>query len=117
MGPKIEAGKKYKTRCGYEARIYCVNAGGDYPVHGAYKIEGHSWLLVRWKADGKAMSTGEDFELDLMLDDIASYRAECRQYREALEDCRVLLADVHLTSTAQKIIERISRGLNYADNE
>ena len=36
---KIEMGKEYRTRCGYEARIYATDGSGDWPVHGAYRKE------------------------------------------------------------------------------
>ena len=48
----IDMNKKYKTRDGRKVRIYAVDGGGDYPVHGAIKEEG-VWLFESWASDGQ----------------------------------------------------------------
>lgn len=48
---KIDINKKYRTREGYEVRIYAVDGGGDYPVHGAIRT-GDKWESKSWKSDG-----------------------------------------------------------------
>jgi len=54
----IDPAKKYRTRDGREVRIYAVDGGGEYPVHGATKINGE-WLANGWTACG-----GHDVEVD-----------------------------------------------------
>lgn len=47
----ISMDKQYRTRDGREVRIYAVDGGGFYPVHGAYLYD-DEWILCRWAADG-----------------------------------------------------------------
>lgn len=47
----ISLDKQYRTRDGKEAKIYSVNNGGDYPVHGAVKF-GDQWYQECWTKDG-----------------------------------------------------------------
>lgn len=47
----IELGKKYRTRDGREVRIYALDGGGDWPIHGAIKC-GYLWTLTSWGAYG-----------------------------------------------------------------
>ena len=54
----IDPKKTYRTRDGREVRIYAVDGGGEYPVHGATKINGE-WLANGWTACG-----GHDVEVD-----------------------------------------------------
>lgn len=45
----ISMDKKYRTRDGREVRIYAVDGGGRYPIHGAYyreKLE--TWIPCCW---------------------------------------------------------------------
>lgn len=49
---KIEMGKTYKTRDGREVRIYAVDGGGLYPVHGAVLHDGE-WNPESWSVDGR----------------------------------------------------------------
>jgi hypothetical protein len=46
----IDMSKKYRTRDGREVRIYAVDAGGDYPVHGAVLKAGTdgNWTARTW---------------------------------------------------------------------
>ena len=47
----IDKSKTYVTRHGSPVRIYCTDAGGAHPVHGA--IEAHGlWLPFSWRKDG-----------------------------------------------------------------
>jgi len=47
----IDINKKYKTRDGYEVRIYATDGYGPYPVHGAIKTE-RVWSMACWDRDG-----------------------------------------------------------------
>jgi len=57
---KIEAGKTYKTRGGKDAFVYCVDAPGEYPIHG--RVDN---LFRCWTANGKWINHVED-DNDLM---------------------------------------------------
>ncbi len=62
----IEAGKFYNTRDGRRARIYAIDSGGDFPVHGAIFDEGH-WLLPDgWKLSGRYYSEDAGSQEDLV---------------------------------------------------
>jgi len=63
----IELGKQYQTRDGCEARVYAVDGGGDYPVHGAYVNE-HGWITSIWCKDGRSSmsSPSRDEPYDLV---------------------------------------------------
>ncbi len=53
MTDLIDINKKYRTKDKYEAVIYTINAGGLYPVHGAYRISGNeNWKMCQWTARG-----------------------------------------------------------------
>ena len=54
----IELGKQYRMRDGRDVRIYAVDGGGEYPVHGATKLNGQ-WLSQGWTECG-----GYDVEVD-----------------------------------------------------
>lgn len=47
----ISMDKQYRARCGYEVRIYAVDGGAKYPVHGAIFINGE-WELHYWDKNG-----------------------------------------------------------------
>ena len=54
----------------YEARIYATDAGGKYPIHGAWKIKSQPyWVQETWTIDG------------------LSYPDEGEQYRDLLPQC------------------------------
>jgi hypothetical protein len=40
---KFDPNKTYKTRSGFPYRNYCTDAGGDYPIHGAFLSNGKWW--------------------------------------------------------------------------
>jgi len=51
---KIDITKQYKTLSGLPARIYAVDGGGNYPVHGAiYNLETNTWRQETWSNDLK----------------------------------------------------------------
>ena len=57
---KIDINKKYKTRSGLPVRIYAVDGGGEYPVHGAvYNAEYDKWDIETWRID---LRCGKDNE-------------------------------------------------------
>jgi hypothetical protein len=37
---------------GFPIRIYCTDAGGQYPIHGAFMLNGH-WHVKCWREDGR----------------------------------------------------------------
>jgi hypothetical protein len=47
----IDIDKKYRTRDGREVRIYALDGGGNYPVHGAFKSH-TGWVVRHWPQDG-----------------------------------------------------------------
>ena len=46
----IDINKKYRTHDGREVRIYAMDGGGNYPIHGAVMEDG--WKQYRWLPDG-----------------------------------------------------------------
>ena len=44
---------KDKTHGGFPVRLYCEDAGGVFPIHGAYLWRG-SWYIKAWGSDGKS---------------------------------------------------------------
>jgi len=55
----ISKDKKYRTKSGREVRIYAVDGGGRYPVHGAIFVDG-TWSQENWKSDGSNIDSLED---------------------------------------------------------
>lgn len=53
----IDRNKQYRTRDGREVRIYAVDGGTEYPVHGA-EWTGVSWRIKSWMADGRLTNQG-----------------------------------------------------------
>ena len=63
---EIEMGKQYKTRSGRDVRIYAVDGGGGYPVHGSYNI-GAGWQPAAWTSNGLfRVGDANGNELDLV---------------------------------------------------
>lgn len=58
----IDKSKQYRTRDGREVRIYAVDGGGDWPVHGAY-VDGDTWRIRSWTADGCIYNQKTDADL------------------------------------------------------
>lgn len=52
---KIKKTGSYSTRSGLPVRIYAVDGGGLYPVHGAIKVK-YSWSHEGWTESGKYIS-------------------------------------------------------------
>jgi hypothetical protein len=59
----ISMDKQYRTRCGYEVRIYATDHFGYYPIVGAI-LCGKNWVPVNWRLDG--VSSPTDNSLDLI---------------------------------------------------
>ena len=60
----IDPKKTYRTRDGREVRIYAVDGGGEYPVHGAYYYNGNRWYQCSWSETGGVhMSHTTDYDL------------------------------------------------------
>ena len=61
---------KGRTRAGHVVDIYRTDAGGQFPIHGAYKA-GDEWIPMAWRVDGlinPAVTTNIDLvELDGVL--------------------------------------------------
>jgi hypothetical protein len=50
----IDINKKYRTAWGQEVRIYAVDGGGNWPVHGAMKNgRDNIWVVTSWDVNGK----------------------------------------------------------------
>lgn len=59
----ITMDKKYQTKSGSEVRLYAIDAGGEYPVHGAVK-SGEEWISMTWDSTGNfAAYTNSDCSL------------------------------------------------------
>ena len=63
----IELGKQYKTRDGREVRIYAVDGGGRFPVHGSVKFSGTAWTPNEWTETGSHLGDPEFRISDLDL--------------------------------------------------
>lgn len=57
---KIEVGKFYKTRDGRKVRIYAMDAGGNYPVHGAILDSDGTWFMENWYGEGLFLKSHEE---------------------------------------------------------
>jgi hypothetical protein len=62
MTNKIDINKQYKTRSGLPVRIYSVDGGGGYSIHGAY-LSDDGWNIESWDNDGNCYD-------DIGLDDL-----------------------------------------------
>lgn len=70
---KIGLNKKYRTKSGLEVKIYSVDNGGMYSVHGAIKLDS-VWRISNWLSNGinsndsefslVEVSPYEDFKID-----------------------------------------------------
>ena len=50
----IDINKKYCTAWGQEVRIYAVDGGGNWPIHGAMKNgRDNIWVVTSWDVNGK----------------------------------------------------------------
>jgi len=57
---KVEAGKLYRTRSGRKVRIYCVDGGGSFPVHGAILTPQDIWSTMNWTSLGEVFGGGKN---------------------------------------------------------
>jgi hypothetical protein len=101
----ISLNKKYKTKGGKEARIYAVNCGGTYPVHGAYRSVDGDWVSQSWTNDGMfnlSDCLGSDFDLVEVVDvsdlidrarELADWLESESEYREDFAETVRLLID------------------------
>lgn len=62
----IDPSKQYRTRDGREVRIYAVDGGGKFPVHGAILPRGGSWIATTWSGDGYEFGAGSPCPRDLI---------------------------------------------------
>ncbi len=64
---KFEAGKAYKTRDGRTARIYAVDCGGSFPIHGAI-LSPNSLIAcaTQWTVKGNSCNSFIESDSDLM---------------------------------------------------
>lgn len=51
----IDSNKKYRLRDGSEYRNYCTDAGGKYPIHGAFKHSDGTWIPIHHTESGRFM--------------------------------------------------------------
>ena len=62
---QINPGELWLTRGGAKARIYAVDGGHGYAIHGAMNIEGGGWEVRIWTIEGKYVE-GEQSTFDLV---------------------------------------------------
>lgn len=48
---EIEPGKFYRTKTGLKARIYALDGGGTFPIHGSI-FYGEAWCPTMWMKGG-----------------------------------------------------------------
>lgn len=57
----VDINKQYQTRNGKKVRIYCTDASGPYPVHGAvWSEQSKEWDICTWTKEGKYNDKTED---------------------------------------------------------
>jgi hypothetical protein len=95
---KIEAGKFYETRNGRKARIYAVDAGGDYPIHGAILFDNGTWAATEFTPDGADCKTCRNMPSDIIaeLTDAPDIRWDV--IPDVVDIVSVSLSTVHFTS-------------------
>lgn len=60
----IDPTKEYRTRNGQQVRIYSIDNGGQYPVHGAIWLKDDDrWAMAGWRTDGSGGWGGTSTEL------------------------------------------------------
>lgn len=65
---EIEVGKFYRLRNGLKARIYAVDGGGSYKIHGAV-FDASSpklWWINIWRASGRQDSQNYEHGQDIV---------------------------------------------------
>lgn len=58
----IELGKQYRTRDGRKVRVYAVDGGGEFCVHGAILVD-DTWISMAWRGDGSWIGKDSSAEL------------------------------------------------------
>lgn len=54
----IAEGREIKTRDGKEVRIYAMDGGGNFPIHGAIRAsKSEPWALRTWTGEGRHQLT------------------------------------------------------------
>jgi hypothetical protein len=64
---RIEEGKFYRSRDGHKARIYSVEGGGQFPIHGAL-LETAGWVGHVWQNDGTFLRVEGSSRFDLVAE-------------------------------------------------
>lgn len=54
-----------ESRAGRICLIYTMDAGGVYPIHGAYLAGKSVWIPVVWTADGYCFESKAESDLDI----------------------------------------------------
>lgn len=71
----VDKNKKYRTLNGCPARIYCTDAGGNFPVHGALLRNPHAteaqWFLESWQISGQRDNMPSSWDLVEITDESA----------------------------------------------
>jgi hypothetical protein len=62
---QIDINKKYKTKNGFEVRIYATDGAEPHSVHGAYFKDGN-WFANTWRANGKIYGIAEQLDFNLI---------------------------------------------------
>lgn len=61
---ELSEGIKYYTRNHTPVVIYTLDAGGDYPIHGAY-YNGNEWIPKAWDVGGFHNPDGPRHPMDI----------------------------------------------------
>jgi hypothetical protein len=72
---KVERGKEYTTRDGRAVRIYAVDGGNLFPVHGAIKDGRGDWVTQVWSSNG-AWSSGSNISNNDLIEAPRKFRLE-----------------------------------------
>lgn len=67
----ISMEKKYRTFDGREVRLYAVDGGGKFPIHGAANTDG-DWLAYSWSVGGHC----DLLSLDSQRDDLVEVKTK-----------------------------------------
>lgn len=107
---KIEMGKKYKTRDGRKVRLYAVDCGGTYSVHGAI-ANGDVKSVTSWDACGRHNNLGNICETgrNNLVEVKEDFKLATKE--EALE----YFSGVRMTKAKKRIIEQYVSGLRIKD--
>lgn len=63
---KIDLKKTYQTSARQEVRIYAIDSGGTYPVHGAIRAKDGIWTPSMWTEEGNTFVSKEPDARDLI---------------------------------------------------